>query len=82
MYTPFTGKLSWLQGILTKVLKAYASGKRFRMSAYSGIKSLGTSGKNAAADILGKGSVGDMYPTDYGYELGSGGEGINGLLKI
>ena len=55
--------------------------KALGSDALSGIKSLGTSGKNAVADLLGKGSVGDMYPTDYGYELGSGGEGITGAAK-
>ena len=78
--TPFTSQLPGLSGNtyegLSGVLQA---GKDLGSSAYSGIKSLGTSGKNKALDILGKGSVGDMYPTDYGYELGSGGGGIKSL---
>jgi hypothetical protein len=54
------------------------AGKDLGSSAYSGIKSLGTGGKNAATDIIKKGM--DMYPTDYGFETGGdGGGGIRSL---
>lgn len=78
--TPFTSQLPGLAGNTYEGLSGVIqAGKDLGSSAYSGIKSLGTGGKNKAFDILGKGSVGDMYPTDYGYELGSGGGGIKSL---
>ena len=77
--TPFTNQLPGLAGNTYEGLSGVMqAGKDLGSSAYSGIKSLGTGGKNAATDIIKKGM--DMYPTDYGFETGGdGGGGIRSL---
>ena len=75
--TPFTSQLPGLAGNTYEGLSGVIqAGKDLGSSAYSGIKSLGTGGKNAASEIMG-----NMYPTDYGYELGSGAASSGGGIK-